>query len=343
MEPVDGFNAAAGLPEPHRSDPRCSGRWASRSSTAPRRSAPSTTCEVGLGDFGRPDGYLERQVGRWRSQLDELPRDQRPSGSPTSRASTTSGDWLDANRPESSAPGIIHGDYHTANVMYRHDGPQLAAIVDWELTTIGDPLIDLGLIIAFRTPDDEASMGPGGDLVEAFPSVDELVARYARAIRPRRFGGRLVRRPGLLQDRHHPGGHSRPRHRRQGPEGDRRHRSMRSRSACSARPSTHPSVMRDTMKALVFNGPRDIRYEDYDDPELTVDNGVIFKVEKCSICGSDLHIYHGDAIGKVEYGKEHRAVLRRTRVHRRSRRSRAAGPQLEGRRPSLRRRRSWLR
>lgn len=51
------------------------------------------------------------------------------------------------------------------------------------------------------------------------------------------------------------------------------------------------------MKALVFNGPRDIRFEDYKDPELTIDNGVILKVEKCSICGSDLHIYHGDHIG----------------------------------------------
>jgi len=58
------------------------------------------------------------------------------------------------------------------------------------------------------------------------------------------------------------------------------------------------------MKALVFNGPRDIRYEDYQDPELTIDNAVIVKVEKCSICGSDLHIYHGDAIGNVEYGKD---------------------------------------
>ena len=55
------------------------------------------------------------------------------------------------------------------------------------------------------------------------------------------------------------------------------------------------------MKALVFNGPRDIRYEDYDDPELTIDNGVIVKVEMCSICGSDLHIYHGDSIGSTAY------------------------------------------
>ena len=48
------------------------------------------------------------------------------------------------------------------------------------------------------------------------------------------------------------------------------------------------------MKALVFNGPRDIRHEDYPDPQLETDNSVILQVERCSICGSDLHIYHGD-------------------------------------------------
>ena len=58
------------------------------------------------------------------------------------------------------------------------------------------------------------------------------------------------------------------------------------------------------MKALVFNGPRDIRYEDFKDPERTVDNAVIMQVEKCSICGSDLHIYHGDQIGKTNYDAE---------------------------------------
>lgn len=55
------------------------------------------------------------------------------------------------------------------------------------------------------------------------------------------------------------------------------------------------------MKALVFHGPRDIRYETYDDPTLTVPNGVIVRVQACSICGSDLHIYHGDLIGKADY------------------------------------------
>ena len=58
------------------------------------------------------------------------------------------------------------------------------------------------------------------------------------------------------------------------------------------------------MKALVFNGPRDIRYEDFKDPERTIDNAVIMQVKKCSICGSDLHIYHGDQIGKTNYDAE---------------------------------------
>jgi 2-desacetyl-2-hydroxyethyl bacteriochlorophyllide A dehydrogenase len=56
------------------------------------------------------------------------------------------------------------------------------------------------------------------------------------------------------------------------------------------------------MKALVFNGPRDIRYESFDDPKLEIDNAVILKIEKCSICGSDLHMYHGDHIGSADYG-----------------------------------------
>ncbi len=58
------------------------------------------------------------------------------------------------------------------------------------------------------------------------------------------------------------------------------------------------------MKALVFHGPRDIRYETYPDPELRSPNSAILKVSKCSICGSDLHMYHGDTIGKTEYGAD---------------------------------------
>ena len=57
------------------------------------------------------------------------------------------------------------------------------------------------------------------------------------------------------------------------------------------------------MKALVFNGPRDVRYERFPDPELATDNSVIVKVERCSICGSDLHMYHGDNVGAANYSE----------------------------------------
>jgi aminoglycoside phosphotransferase (APT) family kinase protein len=179
MEPVDGFNAAAGLPEPHRSDPTMQREMGLVLVDGAATLGTVDHEQVGLGDLGRPDGYLERQVGRWRKELAGY-REISDQWVPDIPGVDEVGNWLDANRPENSAPGIIHGDYHTANVMYRHDGPQLAAIVDWELATIGDPLIDLGLIIAFRTHDDQASVGPGADLVQAFPPVDDLVARYAQ-------------------------------------------------------------------------------------------------------------------------------------------------------------------
>jgi aminoglycoside phosphotransferase (APT) family kinase protein len=65
--------------------------------------------------------------------------------------------WLQANRPTAFEPGIIHGDYHLANVLFRNDGPELAAIVDWELTTIGDPLLDLGWVLATWPESGDAS------------------------------------------------------------------------------------------------------------------------------------------------------------------------------------------
>ena len=73
---------------------------------------------------------------------------------------------------------MIHGDYHLANVLYRFDGPELAAIVDWELTTIGDPLLDLGWLLATWPEGGEAgnvSVTPW----DGFPTADELVERYA--------------------------------------------------------------------------------------------------------------------------------------------------------------------
>lgn len=178
MEPIDGFNASVELPALHRGDPEMQRAMGFALVEGAAALGAVDHEAVGLGDFGRPDGYLERQVARWRSQLEgyaEISPDWRPEIPGVDDV----GAWLDTNRPADYRVGILHGDLHTANVLYRHDGPDLAAIVDWELTTIGDPLVDLGLIVAFRVEDPDAEVNPGGALMDAFPSVDELIERYS--------------------------------------------------------------------------------------------------------------------------------------------------------------------
>jgi aminoglycoside phosphotransferase (APT) family kinase protein len=133
---------------------------------------------LGLDGLGKPDNYLERQVARWKTQLESYHEHEGWEGPAAIPGVDEVGRWLDAHRPASFKPGIIHGDYHLANVMYRHDSGELAAIVDWELTTIGDPLLDLGWLLA-TWPE------PGADAAsvsvkpfDGFPSADELVAHY---------------------------------------------------------------------------------------------------------------------------------------------------------------------
>jgi aminoglycoside phosphotransferase (APT) family kinase protein len=98
---------------------------------------------AGLDGFGRPAGYLERQVARWRGQYEQhRVRDLPLFGS--------LGAWLEANRPPEAAPAILHGDMHLDNCLILPGPPAtVSAIIDWELATIGDPLVDLGLLLAF--------------------------------------------------------------------------------------------------------------------------------------------------------------------------------------------------
>ena len=178
MEPIEGFNPTAGLPVLHAGDPAIRHRMGLALVDAIAALGAVDHRAVGLDGFGRPEGYLERQVARWRAQLDgyiELPGYPGPDLPGVARVAG----WLEANRPKRFAPGILHGDYHLANVMYVPEGPELAAIVDWELSTIGDPLLDLGWLLA--TWPGERGPTPGTIAVQpwhGFPSADELVARY---------------------------------------------------------------------------------------------------------------------------------------------------------------------
>ncbi|MGA5895312.1 phosphotransferase family protein [Streptomyces venetus] len=131
---------------------------------------------VGLGDFGRPGGYLERQVRRWRSQWDKVATRALPD------VEALHGRLAGA-LPGSGAAAIVHGDYRLDNtILEPGDVGRIAAIVDWEMATLGDPLADLGMLLMYWDPVCEPVLGarhvptanPG------FPAGQELAERYAR-------------------------------------------------------------------------------------------------------------------------------------------------------------------
>jgi aminoglycoside phosphotransferase (APT) family kinase protein len=180
MESVAGFNATMGLPALHASDPMIRRRmgWALVDGVAAVGRVDALA--AGLGDLGRLDNFLSRQAGRWRAQLEGYERHAGWPGSSTIRGVAEVHAWLDENCPDSFTPGLMHGDYHIANVMFRNDDPELAAIVDWELTTLGDPLLDLGWLLAtWPDPTDGETMIAKVEPWDGFPQSEALAARYA--------------------------------------------------------------------------------------------------------------------------------------------------------------------
>ncbi|WP_108933853.1 phosphotransferase family protein [Streptomyces ardesiacus] len=129
--------------------------------------------EVGLADFGRPEGFLDRQLRRWAKQLDAS-RDRDLAGIDELHAT------LGRELPRSPAPTVVHGDYRLDNVLIGGEDDEIRAVLDWEMSTLGDPLTDLGLLVMYSSPlgmpDSPVSttaQAPG------HPAPDELVERYA--------------------------------------------------------------------------------------------------------------------------------------------------------------------
>lgn len=181
MEPVDGYNAAVDLPPRVAADSaerRAMGLHAVRALAALGEVDPSA---VGLDGFGKPDGFLERQVSRWIGELESFSRLDGYTG-PELPGVTRLASWLEDNRPRPGRTGILHGDYHLANVMFRPDGPEIAAIVDWEMATLGDPLLDLGALLAVWPEADGAPdlIGTALSAAGGLPPEREAVAEYAR-------------------------------------------------------------------------------------------------------------------------------------------------------------------
>lgn len=181
MEAIDGFNATEKLPEPHASDAAIRRRMGLSMVESIAALHRVDYIAAGLGDFGRPEGYLERQVARWKSQLDGYRDCAGWPGRHGLPGVDEVADWLEKHLPPASPAGIVHGDYQFANVLFRRDNAELAAIIDWELASIGDPLVDLGWLVA-------TWRGAGGPELpvlrvepwEGFVRVQELAEHYAK-------------------------------------------------------------------------------------------------------------------------------------------------------------------
>ena len=129
---------------------------------------------VGLSDFGKPGGFLARQVSRWKKQLDASWCRDLPAADELHKR-------LAADIPEQSAPGIVHGDYRLDNILIGPDD-ELNAVIDWEMATLGDPLTDLALMLVYHRLGDQLGGGTVADAASApgFPSEREVIERYAR-------------------------------------------------------------------------------------------------------------------------------------------------------------------
>jgi aminoglycoside phosphotransferase (APT) family kinase protein len=135
---------------------------------------------VGLDGFGRPTGFMERQLRRWSEQWEASKADDHPELDALR-------DALVATRPEQRAAAIVHGDYRLDNTVLHPTRPgRIVAVLDWEMSTLGDPLADLGALLAYWSEAGDDGVRAAARIVppvtagEGFPTRAEVVARYAQ-------------------------------------------------------------------------------------------------------------------------------------------------------------------
>ena len=132
---------------------------------------------VGLEDFGRPSGYVARQVARWSKQYEASKvEDWEPMDKLIA--------WLPENNPDDGEASIVHGDYRAGNLIFQNDRPDIVAVLDWELATIGHPLADLGyFMVPYRVDHEVSAYGiKGMDLSGlGIPPEEAVLETYAKA------------------------------------------------------------------------------------------------------------------------------------------------------------------
>src|SRR5262249_31147577 len=128
---------------------------------------------VGLEDFGRPGSYVLRQISRWGKQY-------KSSETETIEAMDRLLEWLPANAPANDETTIVHGDYRLDNMIYHASEPRVLAIIDWEISTLGDPMAELSyLLMNYRIPAEQNGLN-GLDLaVLGIPAEAEMRQWYS--------------------------------------------------------------------------------------------------------------------------------------------------------------------
>ncbi|HSV41162.1 MAG TPA: phosphotransferase family protein [Nocardioidaceae bacterium] len=182
MEPVEGFNAANGMPELHTSDATVRHRMGLSAIEGIAAVAALDHEAIGLADFGKPEGFLERQVPRWLGELTSYA--DLDGYQPTDFPDVTPiAEWLEARVPSTYQPGIVHGDFHAANLFFEHESGELAAILDWEMATIGDPLLDLGWFVATWPSEKSPALSAAAGALAAAGGLatrTELIGHYEK-------------------------------------------------------------------------------------------------------------------------------------------------------------------
>lgn len=186
MEEVDGFNPGSEVDEAYVRDPEMR-HQVGLSYAASLAQLGNVAWEGSpLAELKRPGSFLERQVPQFLRLLESYRHDRYD---PASLAVGELAEWLEANRPPDGQPGILHGDPHLSNVLLRRDKPELAAFVDWEMCTIGDPLLDLGwMLICWPLETNTITAGAALAELGGLASRRELLEAYLGA------GGRQTSR-----------------------------------------------------------------------------------------------------------------------------------------------------
>jgi len=178
MEPLEGFAHSGDLPGQYASDARWRAAMGEELVDAAAALGAVDYVAVGLADLGKPDQWHERQVERWRSQLEGYAAT--PGYDPGELPHVDEvGRWLGDNLPTDRRIGLAHGDLQFPNVMFSLKAPKISGVLDWELVSLGDPLLDLGWILSsWSEADDPEGKSPMVRPWDGFLTRGELVERY---------------------------------------------------------------------------------------------------------------------------------------------------------------------